>query len=279
MAQSPFRNKKNNHNKNYQSKNTTNINSNNYNNNNTSQQCYHSPSLRVSPRNKSKNQQNHNNQKRNIDDTNSRKKLKFDQLQQEKIVLTVTPRLINKNPTINTQVHDSDDENSLSGNEDDDNNNSDGDDIPVDLNKNITLNDQRNNLEEDNETDENKYSTNNIRHTSSSRNENVVIDISAQHKHYGKKYSSLTKEEINQLTTYTRKTFFRRCKFVNPGILHSHIDKFYTHMMVNDPEEKVSKTYHVMQCVKDTLSSRRGYSTTLICNKMRGKFLNSTYST
>jgi hypothetical protein len=196
-------------------------------------------------------------------------------------VKEVTPRIRFNNSSINTHDNDSDSEESHHSNKNEVDTNSDDEDISDHLNNNNNNNEPRNNLQRDNNMnlDENSGSTNNINRSSSTSNENVVIDISAQEKHYGKKYSALTKEEINQLTTYTRKTFFRRCKFVNPGILHSHMDKFFTHMMVNDHNEKVTKTYHVMQCVKDTLSSRRGYSTTLICNKMRGKLLNSTYST
>jgi hypothetical protein len=98
----------------------------------------------------------------------------------------------------------------------------------------------------------------------------TVINVLVPDKNCGNKYVALTKEEINHLTTYTRKTFFRRCKFVNHGILHLHMKTFFDHMMVRDDSAKIKKTFAVVQCVKDTLSSRRGYSTTLICNKMRG---------
>jgi len=105
--------------------------------------------------------------------------------------------------------------------------------------------------------------------------ENIVIEVNASICNNGKKYQSLTKEEINQLMTYARKTFFRRCKFVNNGILHSHLNTFFKHMMISDPNMKTNKTCEVIKCVKDTLSSRRGYSTTLICNKMRGTLIRS----
>jgi hypothetical protein len=100
---------------------------------------------------------------------------------------------------------------------------------------------------------------------------NIIIDLSKSGAAYGKQYNSLTKEEINQLTTYTRKSFFRRCKFVDSGILHCHLDKFFEHIMVNDEKQKLEKTFHVLQCVKDTLSSRRGYSISQIGTKLRGK--------
>lgn len=85
-----------------------------------------------------------------------------------------------------------------------------------------------------------------------------------------RKYGSLTKEEVNQLTTYTRKTFFRRCKFVNPVIIHGHMNKFFDQILVREKNLQISKTFHVMQCVKETLSSRRGYCTSQICSKLRG---------
>lgn len=103
----------------------------------------------------------------------------------------------------------------------------------------------------------------------------IVIENNIQDHYCCKKYPTLTKCEINQLTSYTRKTFFRRCKFVNAGVLHSHMPKFFQQMMVSDPNSRLTKTVHVIKCVKDTLSSRRGYATTQICNRLRGKLFYS----
>jgi hypothetical protein len=105
----------------------------------------------------------------------------------------------------------------------------------------------------------------------------IMIEINTNEGHYGKRYPSLTKCEINHLTTYTRKTFFRRCKFVSAGVLHGHMNKFFDHMMIFDPAMRIEKTFHVVKCVKDTLSSRRGYATTQICNKLRGTFFRYLY--
>ena len=87
---------------------------------------------------------------------------------------------------------------------------------------------------------------------------------------YSKKYPTLTKSEIIHLTTYTRKIFFRRCKFVNTGLIHGHMNTFFKNMMVFDKIARVEKTFHVVRYIKDTLSSRRGYATHQICKKLRG---------
>jgi hypothetical protein len=70
---------------------------------------------------------------------------------------------------------------------------------------------------------------------------NIVINTPTNEASFGKKYKSLTKDEVNQLTTYTRKSFFRRCKFVNSGIIHGHMDKFFDHIMVHDKGKKLRK--------------------------------------
>lgn len=85
-----------------------------------------------------------------------------------------------------------------------------------------------------------------------------------------RKYESLTRDEVNQLTTYTRKSFFRRCKFVNSVLVQGHMNNFFEQIRVKDRNLQIAKTFHVIQCVKETLSSRRGYCTSQICNKMRG---------
>lgn len=98
----------------------------------------------------------------------------------------------------------------------------------------------------------------------------IIIHTSSQEQNYGGRYPTLSKCEVNQLTTYTRISFFRRCKFVNAAVIHGHMKKCFEHMMVFNTNDRFKKTFHVVKCVKDTLSSRRGYATTQICHKLRG---------
>jgi hypothetical protein len=127
---------------------------------------------------------------------------------------------------------------------------------------------------DDSKCGKNVYAQNNLLvplQRKSGNDSETSIDAAAMENNNGKRYPSLSKCEVNQLTTYTRKTFFRRCKFVNAGVMHAHINIFFDHMMVFDTNERIAKAFHVVKCVKDTLSSRRGYATTQICNKIRGK--------
>jgi hypothetical protein len=131
---------------------------------------------------------------------------------------------------------------------------------------------------EDNITviDKNLFSNNHFKsdHITESviiKNNNIRNDqLNVEGSNKCRKYCTLTRDEVNQLTTYTRKSFCRRCKFVSSGILNSHKPIFFRQILLHDVKLQNEKTFHIFQCVKDTLSSRRGYSTTQICHKLRG---------
>ena len=92
------------------------------------------------------------------------------------------------------------------------------------------------------------------------------------------KYSTLMSAEVHALSHYIRRTLFRKIKFVNEPIMMDLLPEVFKKLDISDPDEQKKKTRDLMKCIKDTLSSRRGYTTQIVVNKLRGKFTLPTMS-
>jgi hypothetical protein len=88
-----------------------------------------------------------------------------------------------------------------------------------------------------------------------------------------KKYPSLQEAEIHALSHYIRRTLFRKLKFLNHAIMQDLLKEIHLKLEITDPEKQREKITDLIKCTKDTLTSRRGYTSQIIVNKLRGKTL------
>jgi len=87
------------------------------------------------------------------------------------------------------------------------------------------------------------------------------------------KVKSLTEAEVSNLSNFVRRTVFRRMKFINDGLMVKLLPEIHQRLGIEDAEDKTKKTDDIMRFTKETLSSRRGYSTMVLCNKLRGTLM------
>jgi len=109
-----------------------------------------------------------------------------------------------KNGNMQEKIHnyqEADDEESESGSDSDDGNEQQKN-LCTTKNINNNNSDTPSNHEDSSIAQLTNTEGNNIQHDA-----NIVIGITAQESVYGKRYTSLTREEVNQLTTYTRNVF------------------------------------------------------------------------
>jgi len=88
-----------------------------------------------------------------------------------------------------------------------------------------------------------------------------------------KKYPSLNQAETHGLAHFIRRTIFRKLKFLNHAIMQDLLKEIHLKLEITDPEKQREKINDLIKCTKDTLSSRRGYTSQIIVNKLRGKTL------
>jgi len=90
-----------------------------------------------------------------------------------------------------------------------------------------------------------------------------------------KKYPSLNEAETHALSHLIRRTLFRKLKFLNHAIMQDLLKEIHLKLEITDPEKQREKITDLIKCTKDTLSSRRGYTSQIIVNKLRGKTLSN----
>jgi hypothetical protein len=109
-------------------------------------------------------------------------------------------------------------------------------------------------------------------------NETSLTDELSQSKHLQnslrsqKKYTSLTSAEITILSNFVRRTVFRRIKFINDGLMMKLLPEIFDKLNITKEDDQTRKTSDLIKFTKELLSSRRGYSTLIVCNKLRGKY-------
>jgi len=85
------------------------------------------------------------------------------------------------------------------------------------------------------------------------------------------KYGDLSVAELANLSGHVRHNLFRKCKFVDDGMVGEFVDEFTSiHCSAYDAKELKSKRKNMSKLIKDTFNARRGYATQQIVEKMRG---------
>jgi hypothetical protein len=122
----------------------------------------------------------------------------------------------------------------------------------------------------DNWSDESEYSENDDNETSLSEamSQSVLLQKAIRSQ---RKYQTLSEAEVSVLSNFVRRTVFRRIKFINDALMIKLLPEIYDRLRIQKMDEREKKTNDLIKFTKETLSSRRGYSTMILCNKLRGK--------
>jgi hypothetical protein len=119
-------------------------------------------------------------------------------------------------------------------------------------------------------SEESEYSENDEHETSLSEamSQSVLLQNAI---HSERKYRTLSEAEVSVLSNFVRRTVFRRIKFINDALMRKLLPEIYDRLKIKNSDDREKKTYDLIKFTKETLRSRRGYSTIIFCNKLRGK--------
>jgi hypothetical protein len=105
-----------------------------------------------------------------------------------------------------------------------------------------------------------------------------LSDTSMKKSGRKKQLINLSPAEITTLSAFVRRTVFRRMKFLNDALMMKLLPEIYELFQItNDQESKMKKTNEIIKQTKEILSSRRGYSTLAVYEKLRGKFIDKSF--